>query len=274
MKTNKSILGLCLAALAVALSTFGAEKQPVTNADVATMIQAGLPESTIVLAIRQGPADFDTSPAALIELKNQGATAAMLDAMMQPPPSPAPAPASQGTGNALLDAYYAEMPKCDEVVLIDGTNRVSMKYASFDMQSTTSLAPFGGAKAYSCLAGQSSACRVSSDRPSFEFTMDGNVQPATRVAMVILAVRGQSRLIQSVSANLVRASTGFPKDRIVAIDIAELKSAGQTASGQIRYAATPKAPLAPGEYALVVNEYMAYDFGIDATGSPAAAGEK
>ena len=274
MKMKNAILGLCLAALSIAGSTFGTEKQPVTNADVVTMIQAGLPESTIVLAIRQGPAGFDTSPSALVELKNQGATAAMLDAMMQPQPSPAPAPANPGTGNALLDAYYAEMPKCGDVVLIDGTNRVSMKYASFDSQTAASFAPFGGAKGYSSLAGSNSACRVSSDRPSFEFTMDGNVQPATRVAVVLFAVRGQSRIIQSVSANIVRVSTGFPKDRIVAIDIAELKSTGQTSSGQIRYAATPKAPLAPGEYALVVNEYMAYDFGIDATANPAAAGDK
>jgi hypothetical protein len=72
------------------------EKKPITNDDIVGMIKAGLSESTIVLAIQQSPANFDTSPGALIELKNQGATARILDAMLnsakstgtQPVPKP------------------------------------------------------------------------------------------------------------------------------------------------------------------------------------------
>ena len=43
-----------------------------TNADVINMVKAGLTENTIVLDIQLSPTAFDTSPNALIELKNQG----------------------------------------------------------------------------------------------------------------------------------------------------------------------------------------------------------
>jgi hypothetical protein len=61
-----------------------ATAKSLTNSDVETMLTGGLPESTIIISVKRRPALFDTSPSALIELKNHGATAAILDAMMQP----------------------------------------------------------------------------------------------------------------------------------------------------------------------------------------------
>ncbi len=58
-------------------------KKPLTNADVVKLVQATLPESTIVLAIEQSQARFDTSPAALIELKKQGVPQAVMEAMLR-----------------------------------------------------------------------------------------------------------------------------------------------------------------------------------------------
>ena len=43
-------------------------KQPLTNADVISMLEAQLPESTIVLAIQNSGGNFDTSPQSLILL--------------------------------------------------------------------------------------------------------------------------------------------------------------------------------------------------------------
>lgn len=60
-----------------------AKRKPVTNADVVGMIKANLSEKTILGAIQHGPAAFDTSPAALIELKQQGVSDEMLQAMLQ-----------------------------------------------------------------------------------------------------------------------------------------------------------------------------------------------
>ena len=53
-----------------------------TNADIARMIKAGIPESIIVREIQMSRTELGTSPAALIELKNQGASEGILGAML------------------------------------------------------------------------------------------------------------------------------------------------------------------------------------------------
>ncbi len=73
--------------------------QALTNADIVKMMKAGLPESVILREIRMSNTDFATSPAALIELKKQGASErilhAVLDSQMgasQPEPEPRATP--------------------------------------------------------------------------------------------------------------------------------------------------------------------------------------
>lgn len=58
------------------------EKVPLTNKDVISMVKGGLAESTIVLAIQHNAAQFDTSPQALIALRNQGVPEKVLNAML------------------------------------------------------------------------------------------------------------------------------------------------------------------------------------------------
>jgi hypothetical protein len=58
-------------------------KQPLTNQDIVLMIKAELAENLIVLAIQSSPSQFDTSPKALIELKTNGATTRVLEAMLR-----------------------------------------------------------------------------------------------------------------------------------------------------------------------------------------------
>lgn len=78
---------ILLAAICVSTATSSVVAQqankPLTNADIIEMLKAGLPESTIILSIQQSPTNFDTSPKALIELKQQGASAKVLDAIVQ-----------------------------------------------------------------------------------------------------------------------------------------------------------------------------------------------
>ena len=255
---------LCVMSLSVATAMADGEKKLVTNTDVVTMIKAGLPESTIIMAIKQGPAGFDTSTTALIELKKQGATSGMLEAMMQPAVSLTPIKTS--TGNPFLDAYSEQMSGGVEtgVILQDGANKVQMKYVMMESQAKMNFAPFAPSKVYSKLDGQRSACRVSSGKPHFEFSMARDVQPTTRVTLVLLAVREQSRIIQSMSAGMGGVTSGFPKERIIALEITEIKSNGnESALGQTRYVATPTGTLVPGEYALIFDKGQAFDFGVD-----------
>jgi hypothetical protein len=53
-----------------------------TNADVAKMVKAGVPESIVVREIQMSRTDFGTSPTALIDLKKQGASEAVLGAVL------------------------------------------------------------------------------------------------------------------------------------------------------------------------------------------------
>jgi hypothetical protein len=60
----------------------GRAQHTLTNADVLSMAKSGIGEQTILLAIQQGPTKFDTSPQALIDLKNAGLSDRVLNAML------------------------------------------------------------------------------------------------------------------------------------------------------------------------------------------------
>jgi hypothetical protein len=56
-------------------------KRALSNADVVGMVKGGLSESTILVVIEHSICEFDTSPAAIIELKKQGVSSAVMEAM-------------------------------------------------------------------------------------------------------------------------------------------------------------------------------------------------
>ena len=68
---------------AAAYSQAKPAKKPLSNDDIVQMVKAGLAESTISLAIEQGETNFDTSPTALVQLKNDGVTPAVIDTMLR-----------------------------------------------------------------------------------------------------------------------------------------------------------------------------------------------
>lgn len=79
------VLTVLLSVLLLGVTVFGqVQTTPaaLTNADILKMSKAGLAESLIVKEISSSLPAFDTSPNALIELKNQGVSAAVLDAMV------------------------------------------------------------------------------------------------------------------------------------------------------------------------------------------------
>jgi len=59
------------------------DKKTITNEDVLKMILAGLPESTVLLAIEQSEPRFDTSASALVTLKQKGVPSSVMEAMMR-----------------------------------------------------------------------------------------------------------------------------------------------------------------------------------------------
>jgi len=89
-----TLLALVLiACIGLSAQTQKSEKKRLTNADIAAMVKAGLAESTIILVIQHSESDFDTSPQALIALKNGGVSQKVLDAMLTAGAEKAAAPA-------------------------------------------------------------------------------------------------------------------------------------------------------------------------------------
>lgn len=61
-----------------------AAPSPVTNAEILEMLKAGFAEETILKSIQLSETRFDTSVAALVELKNAGASEKVVQAMLAP----------------------------------------------------------------------------------------------------------------------------------------------------------------------------------------------
>lgn len=80
---------IVLVALAVALliggrSLTGQTEQPLTNADIVTMLRAGLGDDVIIAKIQQAPAEtLDVSTGALVSLKKAGASKGVIEAMVK-----------------------------------------------------------------------------------------------------------------------------------------------------------------------------------------------
>src|SRR5579885_332296 len=86
-----------------------------TNNDIEAMVRAGLDAEIIVAKIRSSPTHFDTSPASLEKLKQDGVPAAVLLAMVnagapQPAAAPAPAPAPAPAAPAAAAPIEVRVP--------------------------------------------------------------------------------------------------------------------------------------------------------------------
>jgi len=75
---------LILLALSVCIvsGAFGQTQKPLTNTDIVTMSKQGFDAGLIVKDIQSSSTDFDTSPQALIDLKNAGIDKSVLEAMV------------------------------------------------------------------------------------------------------------------------------------------------------------------------------------------------
>lgn len=251
------------------------ETKPLTNADVVAMVKAGLPESTVVLAIQKGPVNFDTSPQALIQLKNQGVGPKVLDAMLQPAGAGAPAPAPQprtspATPNPFdptsLTPGGGVTVASGDVFLVDGDKRIQMKYSTSNARTNSMMGavvnPFHKTRLKATLNGNHAQLRTANTSPLFEVTLASNVNPSDVIALVKLTPKDDRREIETGRGGITGVSSGFRKGDLVPLTIEEAVGAG--GSSFKVYRAKVVGGLQPGEYALVTQVGAYYDFGVDA----------
>src|SRR5687767_9367722 len=81
----------------LAILAYGQAAEPLLrNRDISELLKANVPERVILAKIRTSDADFDTSADAIIALHRNGATEAILDAMLAKRPAVAvPTPRSE-----------------------------------------------------------------------------------------------------------------------------------------------------------------------------------
>src|SRR5580698_9968172 len=105
-----------------------------TNAGVAKMVKAGLPESIVIREIAMSRTNFDTSPAGLVDLRKHGASENVLNAVLDSwngggMPIPAAAPGGGGAPGPHMAGFKANVrinKKVHENIAV-GHNRVEVQ---------------------------------------------------------------------------------------------------------------------------------------------------
>lgn len=137
MKIRHLAIYLVLMLVSLYISTAGAQtRKPLTNQDVVDMTRQALAPSIIVKAIEANQSDFDVSAQALLDLKNAGLDASVMNAMLSTQASKPSAPvAALHATSVPLDGTTAPDPSrriCSATrgCLISEGTEVPLKFAS------------------------------------------------------------------------------------------------------------------------------------------------
>jgi len=234
-----------------------------TNDDVVKMITGGLSEVTIIQVIRKGPTDFDTSPDALIKLKENGASPRIIEAMLGPVSSTAGVPArgEAVSGRGVFVQSASEWKRIEEVSSVEVRSVGNIAHgATLGIKEQRVICVFRGEKAER---------QLNERRPVFHVA--GLGASARDVYIVELRLNPDRRDLEVGRSGLVKKlSFGFRKRDVHDVDVKRL--------GEDLLEVTPRQDLEPGEYIMVLGGVRmlpnasagaegttGYDFGIGRT---------
>lgn len=247
-----------------------------TNADVIKLLEAQMPDSVILQSIASSTTKFDTSANALIALKNKGASAAVLNAVISPKsltaaPAAGAAPAGRAAPVAASNAINPE-----EAIVVQNGQETSMQYIVAQMRTAARALGFGGMASYATLTGTRAARRLPSEGFEFIVSVPKNAQVAGYVTIASFAIRNNGTREVSTGGGYMSYSSGINKDRVVPISSEQLADQSRAREGFVLYKVKPERALPVGEYALIfytaevrVAGFFAqaansfYDFGVD-----------
>ena len=216
------------------------------------MEQASLPESTIVLVIEQSPAKFDTSPAALIELKKQGVSQAVMEAMLHassepnvaktateaPTPATATGPSGAAT-DILAEGTYYKSPtgwvKMGKLTMAGGgaTHMGKMFVPGLTPQMVWTY------------RGATAPVQISERRPTFVVKQSPYMVNITGysdrdLVVVRFSKKSDHRELQTTSGgNMFTFKSGIGKDKMPDITVVKISDA--------TFSITPVGDLEPGD---------------------------
>lgn len=258
MRPKLQLVALIIFSL-LACSTAFADKKPMTNNDVIKMVKAGLTAQVIVEAIKSSDTNFDLSADALILLKQEGVPDAVLQAMIaKSNPSSGSQPAV-GSSNESIGNIVTN------VILIDGSTQIPMQRTVPSGARTGGvgmkvLNPFAKVKSFSTLNGNQAQVRTNSASPTFEVSLPADLNPSDAIVLVKFEVKSDRRQVSTARGRL-NMSSGFDKDDVIPITTDAKQSA--SAGADRVYTVSLVKPLKKGEYAIVIQNAIYYDFGVD-----------
>lgn len=222
--------------------------ETVTNKDVLNLLEAGMSEDVVIQAITSGTPKFDTSSAALIKLKQKGASPAVLKAMMSSMDKPAVAATSSPTGKKA--SSHGLNP--EEVILVLDGKENQMQYIIPGMRSAARALGLGGFATYAVLQGEKAQRRIPKTSTEFIVSVPKNAQAGNYLTLANLAVRPNGTREVTTGGGYMSYSTGIHRDRVVPVATEQLTDQSRAKDGFILYRVKPEAALSSGEYALVL----------------------
>jgi hypothetical protein len=219
------------------------------NEDVIKLVNANLDTAIIITAIANADAEFDTSAEGLIALAEAKVPQEVIEAMIKRSSAPArPQGATEGRGAVVND----NMMKPSEVIMIEGDTTKVMKYLNPQMRTAARGFGFGGMASYAVLRGSQATLRTQNSTPSFLVAVPDQAQAESYFMLASFAVRRNNSREVLIGGGYMSYSSGVHPDRVVALENEKAADQSRAADGFTIYRLTPAAPLAPGEYAVIL----------------------
>ncbi len=245
-----------------------------TNQDVINMVKAKLPADTVVMAVKAAKPNFDTSADGLIKLQSAGVPADVIEAMIATQSGGGSSDAAAPAGGMLAPPAGGWNP--EEIILVDGGERIPMRYLTPQMRSAVRALGYGGVAQYAVLRSNRASLRLKTKQPEFLLAVPNNAQPDSYFTLVTMAVRKNNSREIMVGGGYMSYSSGVATDRVIATVSEKLADQSAAPKGFITYRIKVAAALPPGEYAVVLYNSQIrtagffasgldsyYDFGVD-----------
>jgi hypothetical protein len=268
----KQVRAFLLLLLCVAITAFvQADEKTLTNAEVVKLVKLGIGDDVVLAKIHQAPTvDFKLETDDLGALKAAGVSgkviAAMLDRSSVDAGGNAP---NAGLGSAAGRSGFAtgDAPT-GSVYLIDGSHRTQLMRASPGVR-TSGMAkkiinPFAKMKMLKTFSGGRAQLRTGITSPVFEASLPSDLNPSDSIILVKLSADDDGREI-SVGSGRLNVSNGIDKDDTVQIKIDESPARTGSNAPLKTYRVSAALPLPAGEYAVLLQNTLFYDFGVDGT---------
>lgn len=244
-----------------------------TNADVIALVKARMSADAIVMAVNNASPAFDTSTKGLLALNKAGVPDTVIQAMIAAGGSASQgassAHAASGHGSAAGNsAALRDLSNPENVVLVDGAKQSAMHYLVPQTRTAARALGFGGMATYAVLMGDKAMLRLTNTQPSFLIAVPNNSQPQSYFTLANFAVRrNASREVLIGGGAYMSYSTGVAKDRVVATSYEKYGNQAHAPKNYTIYKVSVVAPMAKGEYAMILYNSQVRVSGFFASGS-------